>query len=74
MQYRVSHTPICAIQKEENNLHQQISETMMTYLVVIQTSTMTSFWNMSIASAPIHITDTRVKYWIRADTATQPPY
>ena len=42
-------------------LHQQTSESITRYLVVICMNTMTTFWNMSRASAPIHITATRVK-------------
>jgi len=56
------------------HLHKQISETTIMYLVEMWTNTMTTFWNMSTASAPIHITATSMKYWIRADTVTQPPY
>ena len=56
------------------DLHQQTKETAMMYLVVIWIKTITSFWNMSRASAPIHMKATRLKYWIRADTVTQPPY
>ena len=56
------------------HLHQHISDTVTKNLVEVEPNTMTSFWNMSTASAPMNITDTSVKYWIRADTATQPPY
>ena len=41
------------------------------YLVVIVPNTMISFWNMSTASAPIHITAARVKYWMIKDMAVQ---
>ena len=44
-----------------NHLHQQTREIAVMYLVVMRTNTMTSFWNMSKASAPIHITATSVK-------------
>ena len=44
-----------------NHLHQQTREIAVMYLVVMRTNTMTSFWNMSKASAPIHITATNVK-------------
>ena len=43
------------------NVHQQTREIVMMNLVVICTKIITSFWNISTASAPIHITDTRVK-------------
>ncbi len=56
------------------NSHQQTRERVTMYLVVIWTKMMTNFWNMNSASAPIHITDTSVRYWIRADMATQTPY
>ena len=42
-------------------LHQQTNETAIMYLVVMWKNTMTSFWNMSTASAPIHIHVTSVK-------------
>ena len=42
-------------------LHQQTNETATMYLVVMWKNTMTSFWNMSTASAPIHIHVTSVK-------------
>lgn len=35
---------------------------MTKYLVVRTPNTKTSFWNMSMASAPIHSTDAIVKY------------
>ena len=44
------------------HLHQQINETAIMYLVEMWTNTMTIFWNMSTASAPIHITATSMKY------------
>ena len=56
------------------NLHQQIIETAIMYLVVVLMNTMTSFLYMCIASAPIHIHATSVKLWIRTETVTQPPY
>ena len=43
------------------NILQQITETIMINLAVTRAKTMTSFWNMSSASAPIHITATSVK-------------
>ena len=43
------------------HLHQQTSDTAIMNLVVMWTNTMISFWNMSKASAPIHITATSVK-------------
>ena len=42
-------------------LHQQMNETAIMYLVVMWKNTITSFWNMSTASAPIHIHVTSVK-------------
>ena len=42
-------------------LHQQMNETAIMYLVVMWKNTMTTFWNMSTASAPIHIHVTSVK-------------
>ena len=43
------------------HLHQQISEITTINFVVIRAKTMTNFWNMSNASAPIHITAASVK-------------
>ena len=42
-----------------SNIHQQMREIIMMYRVVMWTKIMTSFWNISTASAPIHITATR---------------
>ena len=42
-------------------LLQQIIETNTMNFGVIWTKTMTNFWNMKSASAPIHITATSVK-------------
>ena len=42
-------------------LHQQMNETTTMYLVVMWKNTNTSFWNMSTASAPIHIHVTSAK-------------
>ena len=50
-----------AYSANRNHLHQQTREIAVMYLVVMWTNTMTSFWNMSKASAPIHITATSVK-------------
>ena len=43
------------------NLHQQITETVIKYVVVVLMNTMTSLWYMCIASAPIHIHAVSVK-------------
>ena len=53
------------------NSRQQIKESITKNLVVIFTNTMTSFWNMSSASAPIHMKETSMKYCIRADIVIQ---
>ena len=50
-----------AIYIRSGNLHQQTRETAMMYLVVTWKNTMTSFWNINTASAPIHIQITSVK-------------
>ena len=50
---------------------QQIKEIITINLVVISTNTMTSFWNMSSASALIHMKETSMKYCIRADIVMQ---
>ena len=50
----------CIVHVQEN-LRQQARDKMMIKLVVIVMKTRTSFWNMSKASAPIHMTDTREK-------------
>ena len=68
---RLKHILVCS---SITDLRQQVKETAMIYLVVIWIKTITSFWNMSRASAPIHMKATRLKYWMRADTVTQPPY
>ena len=43
------------------HLHQHISDTVTKNLVEVEPNTMTSFWNMSTASAPMNITATSVK-------------
>ena len=43
------------------HLYQQIIEITTINFVVIRAKTMTNFWNMSNASAPIHITAASVK-------------
>ena len=43
------------------HLHQHISDTLTKNLVEVELNTMTSFLNMSTASAPMNITDTSVK-------------
>ena len=50
-----------AIYIRSGSLHQQTKETAMMYLVVTWKNTMTSFWNINTASAPIHIHITSVK-------------
>ena len=49
------------IKTKEFHLLQQTIETSNINFVVIRMKTMTSFWNMSNASAPIHITAASVK-------------
>ena len=43
------------------NLRQQTRDKITINLVVILMKTITDFWNMSKASAPIHMMDTREK-------------
>lgn len=43
------------------DLHQETRDTRRTYLKVAFSKAKISFWNMSKAIAPIHITETRVK-------------
>ena len=43
------------------HLRQHISDTVTKNLVEVEPNTMTSFWNMSTASAPMNITATSVK-------------
>ena len=56
-----------------NYLHQQMRETITKYFTVIFfPNTMMSFLYISTASAPIHNTAARVKYWINSDMTVQP--